>query len=220
MFYPKNPSNDVNRNAKRFNKSCETARRKFHNAKYRYKLPKTDGNKHDLNVCSKAYKKTLSDAETKFKNSKIKEMQNIKSSNQRKFCKFLNQNKKPLVNFKFDSAHEHLKNMNYNEDRSSNDIDFEAFEAQNMTENDERNDPISLEEIKTAVKNLKNNKSNGLDMILNEHIKYSFNLPQVQELYGRLFNLVFNTDIVPEAWSIGKIIPIYKQTGETGDPSK
>ena len=56
-------------------------------------------------------------------------------------------------------------------------------------------------------------------MILNKHIKYSFILPQVQELYVRLFNLVFDTGIVAEARSIGKIIPIYKQNGETGDPS-
>ena len=57
-------------------------------------------------------------------------------------------------------------------------------------------------------------------MILNEHIKYSFNLPQVQAVYVGLFNLVFGTAIAPEAWSIGKIIPIYKQKdGETEDPS-
>ena len=57
--------------------------------------------------------------------------------------------------------------MNHNEDSSSNDINFEA---QNMAEKDEINGPISLEEIKTAVKNLKKKKkSNGLDMILNEH---------------------------------------------------
>ena len=105
-----NPSNDVKRNAKWFNKSCKTARRKFHNAKYRYKLRKTDGNKHDLNLCSKAYKKTLSDAQTKFKNSKIKEMQNIKSSNPRIFWKFLNQTKKkPPVNLTVNSAYEHFK---------------------------------------------------------------------------------------------------------------
>ena len=44
-------------------------------------------------------------------------------------------------------------------------------------------------------------------------------MPHVKELYVSLFNLVFDTGIVPEALSIGKIIPIYKQKGETGDPS-
>ena len=56
-------------------------------------------------------------------------------------------------------------------------------------------------------------------MILNEHIKYSFELPHMQQLYVKLFNFVFDTGIVPEEWSLGKIIPIYKQKGETNDPS-
>ena len=174
---------------------------------------------NELNICSKAYKITLAEAQTKFKNSKIKKMQKIKSSNPRKFWKFLNQNKKPLVNLRIDDAYEHFKNINYSEDNSDSDTDCEAFPAQNMADKDEINGPISLEEIQSAVKCLKNNKSNGIDMILNEHIKYSLNLPHVKELYVSLFNLVFNTGIVPEAWSVGKIIPIYKQKGEIGDPS-
>ena len=72
-------------------------------------------------------------------------MQKIKSSNPRKFWKFLNQNKKPLVNLKIDDAYEHFKNINYSEDNSDSDTIFEAFPAQNMAGNDEINGPISLE---------------------------------------------------------------------------
>lgn len=39
------------------------------------------------------------------------------------------------------------------------------------------------------------------------------------EIYLHLFNLVFDTGLLPEPWSIGKIIPIYKQKGQTTDPS-
>ena len=98
-------------------------------------------------------------------------MQKIKSSNPRKFWKFLNQNKKSLVKLKIDDAYEHFKNINYSEDNPDSDTDFEAFPAQNMAGNDEINGPISLEEMQSAVECLKNNKSNGIDMILNEHIK-------------------------------------------------
>ena len=38
----KSKSYDTNKNAKWFNKICKTARKKFHNAKLRYKLRKTD----------------------------------------------------------------------------------------------------------------------------------------------------------------------------------
>ena len=123
------------------------------------------------------------------------------------------------MNLKIDDAYEHFKNINYSEDNSDTVTDFEAFPAQNMACNYEIDGPISLEGIQSPVKCLKNNKSNGIDMVLDEHIKYSLNLQHVQELYVSLFNLDFDTGIVPETWSIRKIIPIHKQSVETGDPS-
>ena len=56
-------------------------------------------------------------------------------------------------------------------------------------------------------------------MILNEHIKYSFDIPHIQQLYVKLFNLFFDTGLIPEARFIGKIIPVFKQKGGTSDPS-
>ena len=88
-----------------------------------------------------------------------------------------------------------------------------------MTENEEINVPITLEKNRKAVKPLKNNKSSGVDIILNEHIKYSFELLHMLQLYVTFFNFVFDTRIVPEAWSLGEITPIYNQKGETNDPS-
>ena len=64
------------------------------------------------------------------------------------------------------------------------------------------------------MKQLKNNKSPGIDNIKNEHIK---NTSQIMiPLYTKLFNLIFDTAIIPQSWSIGVINPIYKNKG---DPS-
>lgn len=41
----------------------------------------------------------------------------------------------------------------------------------------------------------------------------------MHEVYVNLFNLVFDIYIIPEAWSVEKIIPIYKQKGDKSDPS-
>ena len=46
-----------------------------------------------------------------------------------------------------------------------------------------------------------------------------YHLPHIQQLYLKLFNLVFDTGHIPETWSIGKIIPVYKQKGGPIDPS-
>ena len=67
----KSKSYDTNNNAKWFNKRSKTARKRFYNVKFQYKLRKRSG-ENGLNICSKVYKKTLAKAQTKFKNSKIK----------------------------------------------------------------------------------------------------------------------------------------------------
>ena len=37
-------------------------------------------------------------------------------------------------------------------------------------------------------------------------------------IYCKLFNLILNTGIIPEAWSKGTILPIYKNKGDINDP--
>ena len=41
----------------------------------------------------------------------------------------------------------------------------------------------------------------------------------MKNIYLNLFNLVLDTGIAPEVWSIGCICPIYKQKGSTADPA-
>ena len=37
-------------------------------------------------------------------------------------------------------------------------------------------------------------------------------------IYCKLFNLIIKTGIIPEAWSKGTILPIYKNKGDINDP--
>lgn len=167
----------------------------------------------------KYIKKTLHDQSTAYKNSKIKELRNIKTSNPKKFWKYLNGKKKDDVNITVSDAYEHFKTVNCAQDTNDPENNYDISEPSLVPENEEINVPITLKEIQKAVKCLSNNKSSGIDLIVNEHIKYTFDLPNMHELYVKLFNLVFDTGILPEAWLVGKIIPIYKQKGKTKDPS-
>ncbi len=74
---------------------------------------------------------------------------------------------------------------------------------------------ITEEEIYLRVKDLKNGKACGLDNILNEFIKSTFN--EMKLVYVELFNKILNTGQIPESWTIGMIIPIYKNKGDKGD---
>ena len=78
------------------------------------------------------------------------------------------------------------------------------------------NDEITEREILDAIKGLKNNKSPGLDSVFNEYLKNS-PLYLIRILH-RLFNLVLDTGIIPENWTIGIIKPVYKNKGNNLDP--
>jgi hypothetical protein len=41
---------------------------------------------------------------------------------------------------------------------------------------------------------------------------------QFVDIYGKLFNLIFDTGIIPESWLLGTIKPFYKNKGNTNDP--
>ena len=61
------------------------------------------------------------------------------------------------------------------------------------------NEPITEEEIIIASKKLKNNKSPGVDNIVNEYIKAS--IMPMMKCYVGLFNKILDSGVFPEAWS-------------------
>lgn len=75
---------------------------------------------------------------------------------------------------------------------------------------------ITVEELKAAVKKLKNKKSPGYDQIINEMIKCFHDT--YPDLLLNLFNYIFVEGKFPTHWSSGMIVPIYKK-GAKNDPS-
>ena len=103
----------------------------------------------------------------------------------------------------------YFKNVNGCSDDTRGDADH--YNSNN--ENEELNKRISESEVRVAINHLNNNKSAGIDNIKNEHIKCTSCL--MIPIYTKLFNLIFDTAIIPDSWSIGVIKPIYKK----GDPT-
>jgi len=75
---------------------------------------------------------------------------------------------------------------------------------------------ITEQEIRQAVKKLKNKKSPFSDRIRNEMIKAS--LETLMPLYVKLFNLILKSGQMPDIWCQGLITPIYK-SGDKNDPA-
>ena len=69
------------------------------------------------------------------------------------------------------------------------------------------NTNIREEEVLAAVKQLKNNKAVGYDRVLNEHISSTVSI--FLSLYTKLFNLIFDTGVIPDEWLTGIVKPIF-----------
>ena len=106
----------------------------------------------------------------------------------------------------------HFKDLNItheNDNLPENDyLDTVVVENTEMLDS-----PFTENEVMKAISSLKNQKAPGEDYILNEYIKLTSNV--LTKFYTNLFNTVFETGVVPESWTTGLIVPIYKK----GDPT-
>ena len=182
-----------------------------------YNKYKTTRYKNLLGNVSKEYKNTISRNVKRYKNEKIKKLKTLKNAKPREFWKIINSiNETAKDTASLDDLFTYFKNINAyhtfdeNEDIQSGRTDITNTEATaNM--NLEINQPFTEYEIIKTVKNLKNNKSPGIDSIINEHMKTTINV--MAPIYVKLFNLIFDSGFVPDSWTLGNILPIYKNKG-------
>jgi hypothetical protein len=76
-------------------------------------------------------------------------------------------------------------------------------------------DPPSVEEIQNALRRMKNNKAPGTCGITVELLKFG-GLAMLLWLH-MLFSLVWSTELIPEAWKEGIILPLWKRKGSHTD---
>ena len=77
---------------------------------------------------------------------------------------------------------------------------------------------FTVYEIEQAIKLLKLRKAPGHDLIQNEHFKYGG--VKLAKAITHLFNGILRTNYIPEQWSIGTIVPLYKGPPKPkGDPN-
>jgi hypothetical protein len=105
---------------------------------------------------------------------------------------------------------EHFKKLNENDSDDDVEPDFNFDHIDNDV-GQFLNSPITEKEIKNVVLKLKNDKAFGNDGILNEYIKNTTD--DLMPIYVKLFNIILDTGIVPDTWSLGIMVTIYKNKG-------
>ncbi|XP_063436930.1 uncharacterized protein LOC134718363 [Mytilus trossulus] len=198
-----------------FNLECKFERQNYRKFKRKLKARPSPLLSYKVKESEKRYKKVMDKAIKKHKKDMARKLKNLRSQNTKEYWKILNQRehaKQP--NIDFEDLLNFFKELNSG---NSDPIDLPTNDTNLMSElNDNLNSPITKEEILKCIKNLKNNKACGDDMIINEYIKTSGDF--FIDFYAALFNLIFRTGIVPVSWVIGTIKPFYKNKGNKFDP--
>ena len=78
------------------------------------------------------------------------------------------------------------------------------------------NEPFTSEEIRKAIKSLKNNKSAGIDKLKAEHLKCA--PVEINQIIADLLNNICETGEYPKEISIGLLTPLQKPGKEKGPP--
>ena len=195
-----------------FERSCHEMRDVYHKTRKAYNKYKTQYFKNLLKDISKRYKSTLNQAKNKYNIHKIEKIRKLKHADPRKYWKILNDKKEDTESpASIEDFYQYFKQINEN----NNPEEETADQINNIVYsdvNEEINNPITEQEILKAVKSLKFNKAPGCDEIVNEQIKNSLSV--MMPIYKMLFNIVFETGIIPELWTIGIVKPIYKNKGD------
>ena len=218
---------DANRVSKPIRFSRETLNKRNRYYKAKRSNNGTEEKRNELKIASKEYKKAVSKEKALHRKQRIKMLRNAKSKDPKFYWsvlsgkhKFNNTNREisPNLDFFYDKFKELAGNESHGEYRG--DDNEESDVSQGPNELNEIADQIlniefTVEEIFACVKALKNGKACSTDMILNEFIKSTFD--KMEQIYVSLFNRILNEGQIPESWTIGLIVPIYKNKGDKDD---
>ena len=197
-----------------FGNKCRIARNEYNMAKTRQNKHPNETNKHILIEKSKIYKSTMNKYINQEQFKTQEKLHKLHSNKPKEFWKIINslENKSEYPDLNLGEFYDYFKTSN----SSENSEDDQEVHIDLNNENEILNSQITGQEILNCIKNLKNNKSFGNDVILNEYIKSTAN--QMLPIYINLFNLIFDTGILPDIWLEGIIRPIYKRKGDVENP--
>lgn len=215
---PKRRSTEKENHKVWFDKKCAESRAKFHKARNRYSFIKNRENREALKNASKQYKSQMNTSYKNYQHRFEQDLRLTSKKDSKKLWKILNRVRKGGTNahnkITIEQLYEYFKSLNKNDDDTEFDPDADSF---NVDEDVIAilDCPITEDEIKLAIKSLKNGKASGDDEIVNEFIKSS--IANMLPIYVKLFNIVLDTGLIPDTWLSGIIKPIYKNKGDRDD---
>ena len=217
---PRNKNISKNIHKPWFGYKCKQAQKEYHLAKNHYARNKGDTNKRQLKVKSKHYKRITKLYHSKYNYQFQTKLRKMSFEKPKKYWNLINGvgKSKQFLPVSPENMFEHFKKQN----QSDSETQFTPPDADHNENNvhvpsESLNAPFTSDEINKILKNLKRNKSSGLDSIKNEYIIHTKEL--MMPIYVKLFNIILDTGLIPASWTEGLIVPIYKNKGSKEDPN-
>ena len=178
----------------------------------------------------KIFKKLVKQKSRESRNALLQEISSCEQKNPKKFWSLLRKlrgskqgNKTPIDISQWSDYFRNLHNPAEKANLSTSDETFEKSILDKLDQNigQDNNDeilntPFELDEVQQAMRMLKARKAPGLDNINNEMLIAGAKhlIPHI----CKLFNIIRESEMYPNAWSEGYIVPIFK-TGDKTDPT-
>ena len=202
---------------KGYDSRCWKSRKEYHRAKCKYNRLRNHSTYNIMIEKSRKYKREIKRVKNKETINVVKQLRENKDKDPKSYWKILKGNKKNNeIPIELDKLYEHFKALS---SENENEVGQENIECEtNVCDSSPiLNRPITDDEVKKCISKLKNNKSAGIDGILNEHIKSTQDI--MNPLYVLLFNKILDTGVFPAEWLVGVIVPLYKNKGDVHDPN-
>jgi len=202
-----------------FDKKCEQMRSNYFKIKNKLQKSTSIEDKVELSIKGKEYKKLINKTFKEYNKKLHKNLRNIKNTKPREYWNILNKGS----NYKDNTADVSLRTFEnhfrkISQKRTPDIPAANEFDPRVIDHslNEEINKVFTREEIKTSIQKSKNNKACGIDNVITEYLKQCPDT--LLNIIVKIFNLVLLSGIIPEAWCLGMIKPLYKNKGSAEDP--
>ena len=205
--------NRVCKKADWFDQECSSAKRSYLNALHDFNRYKSNENR--INMCNlkSIYKQLVKKKKRKYEYNKLKDIQRMRHAKPKEFWKLFSKHKKATSNISLNQFFEYFSNLQNNlstaQDRESEDFCLISDLDTDDCNFEELDRPITAQEIERVIRSLKNNKSCGIDQLLNEYFIESFDILSAHLV--DLFNAILSSGVFPKQWSEGTIVPLFKK---------
>ena len=201
-----------------FNRDCARLRADYFRVKNRLRRVKSDEVRQQLKQQASEYKKFIRNTFKTYNKNLLKKLRTLKTSQPKEYWDILNKatnNADKVGNIALQVFMDHFKKLSQKDPTEHVEEEFDPRKIDHSL-NEEINRPFTFTELQSTLKKLRNNKSGGIDNMINEYLK---SCPDALLLgVVKLFNLVLSSGIIPTVWCIGMIKPLYKKKGSINDP--